>query len=243
MSCSKISTIEVPISVTWKILKEKLLNAKIKGKQLYKLRSEEFNVEEFPGLSYYMVFVYEKETTKAKQFFGVLLWIKMKEKVDMNVSYKISIYSSNCVHENIEGGFESAHAYGILFENYRELFDPAKNFFVNDTLIITMEAILTVQKEVSGNSVPDSEMSKTCECKLGLKLWDRDDKDFTFMVEEKEIQVHKNVICAESSVFDRMIKSGLQESKESKVAIIDFDFEIVEAGLKFCYVTNMISKI
>uniref|UniRef100_A0A914QN91 BTB domain-containing protein n=1 Tax=Panagrolaimus davidi TaxID=227884 RepID=A0A914QN91_9BILA len=101
-----------------------------------------------------------------------------------------------------------------------------------------MEAILTVQKEVSGNSLSGPEMSKTCKCKLGLKLWDQDDKDFTFMVEEKEIQVHKNVISAESSVFDRMIKSGLQESKETKVAIIDFDFKTVEAGLKFCYGIN-----
>uniref|UniRef100_A0A914R6X3 BTB domain-containing protein n=1 Tax=Panagrolaimus davidi TaxID=227884 RepID=A0A914R6X3_9BILA len=222
MSCSKISTTEVPISVTWKIPKREL-------RQKYELQSEEFNVEEFPGVSYYMTFLH------AKKSFGVFLCISMKEKMDMNVSYKISISSSNCVHEIFEKEFKSGHVYGMIIEDSCELFDPANNFFVNDSMIITMEAILTVQKEVPDNSVPDSEMSKTCECKLGLKLWDRDDKDFTFMVEEKEIQVHKNVISAESSVFDRMIKSGLQESKESKVAIIDFDFEIVESGLKFCY--------
>uniref|UniRef100_A0A914YEM0 BTB domain-containing protein n=1 Tax=Panagrolaimus superbus TaxID=310955 RepID=A0A914YEM0_9BILA len=32
-----------------------------------------------------------------------------------------------------------------------------------------------------------------------------------------------------------MIESGMQESKESKVTIIDFNFETVEKAVKFCY--------
>uniref|UniRef100_A0A914QSJ4 BTB domain-containing protein n=1 Tax=Panagrolaimus davidi TaxID=227884 RepID=A0A914QSJ4_9BILA len=66
-------------------------------------------------------------------------------------------------------------------------------------------------------------------------LWNRDDKKFAFVVDGKEIKVHRVVVETKSPKWKEMIQSRLKESEDGKIAIDDFDFETVETALKFCY--------
>uniref|UniRef100_A0A914XT19 BTB domain-containing protein n=1 Tax=Panagrolaimus superbus TaxID=310955 RepID=A0A914XT19_9BILA len=79
---------------------------------------------------------------------------------------------------------------------------------------------------------------------LGLQLWKQNEsKDFTIIVDEKEIDAHKNVLAARSLVFARMFESGMKEAEENKVEIKDFPFEIVEAAIKLCYHHSLVPYI
>uniref|UniRef100_A0A914Q627 BTB domain-containing protein n=1 Tax=Panagrolaimus davidi TaxID=227884 RepID=A0A914Q627_9BILA len=232
MSCTKISTTEVPISVRWKIPKEKLLNES--KKEEWQIKSEDYSIQGLPGFSYYIAIAQYKMPRK----FGIYARIQTREEFNTDVSLKISIPSENLVFTNTGIKTRTKHVHFSFIND--ELFDPTRNFIVNDSMIITMEAIITVQMDEwqqllfkIDSAVLVSEESQFC--KLGLRLWDRDDKDFAFIVNGKDIQIHKLSVSTESSVFDRMIKSGLIESEENKVTIIDFDYETVEIALKFCY--------
>uniref|UniRef100_A0AC35G3F0 BTB domain-containing protein n=1 Tax=Panagrolaimus sp. PS1159 TaxID=55785 RepID=A0AC35G3F0_9BILA len=97
-----------------------------------------------------------------------------------------------------------------------------------------MEAIVTFENEpkVSINSEIKSPKN------LGELFYNQnDDKDFDICFENgKCIKVHELIISAKSPIFERLIQSsGFKESNENKVLIKDFDFEIVEAAIKYCY--------
>uniref|UniRef100_A0AC34Q878 BTB domain-containing protein n=1 Tax=Panagrolaimus sp. JU765 TaxID=591449 RepID=A0AC34Q878_9BILA len=64
-------------------------------------------------------------------------------------------------------------------------------------------------------------------------------KDFTIQVEGQEIMVHRNIIAAASSVFAAMLQPHTKEFQESKVNIVDFDFETVKAAVKLMYTRKM----
>uniref|UniRef100_A0AC35F5N7 BTB domain-containing protein n=1 Tax=Panagrolaimus sp. PS1159 TaxID=55785 RepID=A0AC35F5N7_9BILA len=69
-----------------------------------------------------------------------------------------------------------------------------------------------------------------------LKLWNDDEKDFTLIVGDRELQVNKLILRVNSPVFAAMFKSGMKEAIENKVETIGFDnFEVVESAIKYCY--------
>uniref|UniRef100_A0AC34RM37 BTB domain-containing protein n=1 Tax=Panagrolaimus sp. JU765 TaxID=591449 RepID=A0AC34RM37_9BILA len=73
--------------------------------------------------------------------------------------------------------------------------------------------------------------------KFGKKssLDDEKSKDCAICVEDKEINVHKNIIAIASPVFAAMLKPHCKEFKEGRVDIKDFDFETIKAGVKLMY--------
>uniref|UniRef100_A0A914QB87 BTB domain-containing protein n=1 Tax=Panagrolaimus davidi TaxID=227884 RepID=A0A914QB87_9BILA len=79
-------------------------------------------------------------------------------------------------------------------------------------------------------TIPKKMMSTNCS-----NLWNRDDKKFVFVVDGKEIKVHKVVVETKSPAWKEMIQSRLKKSEDGKIAIDDFDFQTVETALKFCY--------
>uniref|UniRef100_A0A914QTE1 BTB domain-containing protein n=1 Tax=Panagrolaimus davidi TaxID=227884 RepID=A0A914QTE1_9BILA len=202
MSCSKISTIEAPISVRWKIPKQKLLNES--KKEEWRIKSEEFSVKEISGVSYHVgIDSFFSQNYNGKCVFLTLV-LKMENELKMNVNYKLCVPTANYNGTSSEFKNEKEHFCTTFIGKIDELFDPTRNFIVNDSMIITMEAIITVQMNLSRSVVLD----------------------------------HKLIVSTESSVFNQMIKSRLQESKENKVTITDFDYEIVETAMKFCYGIN-----
>uniref|UniRef100_A0AC35GXH7 BTB domain-containing protein n=1 Tax=Panagrolaimus sp. PS1159 TaxID=55785 RepID=A0AC35GXH7_9BILA len=230
MSFSKLSITEVPISVRWKIPNEKLLAESQKEEEWF-IESEKFSFKELPSVSYSI-----KITSKMhedRRLLVLFLILKMENQLNMNVSYKLSIPTANYVGINAEEKDEGMHVYGTYIGEANEIFDLTRNYIVNDCMIITMKATLSVEKAKTNGAGADAVVSKCCD--LGSRLWDQDGKDFAFCVKEKEIMVHKFVLCAKSPVFARMIECGMKESIEGKVIIIDFDYKTVEAAINFCY--------
>uniref|UniRef100_A0A914Q5A6 BTB domain-containing protein n=1 Tax=Panagrolaimus davidi TaxID=227884 RepID=A0A914Q5A6_9BILA len=83
--------------------------------------------------------------------------------------------------------------------------------------------------------------SNTSDDLLGLGLWVQDNKEFTVAAADgNEIAAHKNVLAARSPVFSRMFQSGMKESKENKVVIEDFSFNVVEKAIKLCYHQSLV---
>lgn len=59
--------------------------------------------------------------------------------------------------------------------------------------------------------------------------------DFTIVVGEKKIHVHKNILAIHSSVFMAMLGGVNKESLEGKMFIDDFSAEVVEEFLRYIY--------
>uniref|UniRef100_A0A914XTI3 BTB domain-containing protein n=1 Tax=Panagrolaimus superbus TaxID=310955 RepID=A0A914XTI3_9BILA len=82
---------------------------------------------------------------------------------------------------------------------------------------------------------------------LGNSLWNDENKDITITVKEENkqqnIEVHKLVLAHRSSVFATMFKSEFKEGQENKVEITDFPFEVVEFGIKSCYIKTEFDTI
>uniref|UniRef100_A0AC34G8P8 BTB domain-containing protein n=1 Tax=Panagrolaimus sp. ES5 TaxID=591445 RepID=A0AC34G8P8_9BILA len=72
---------------------------------------------------------------------------------------------------------------------------------------------------------------------------ERNSLDFTIVVDKKEIKVHKNVFAAQSPVFYAMFNSGMKETIENKVEIIDFSLKTVEKAVELCYHQNFAADI
>ena len=59
--------------------------------------------------------------------------------------------------------------------------------------------------------------------------------DFTLAVGDKELKAHKVVLAARSPVFKKMIESPMQENRENRVEITDFDPKVVQELLTYIY--------
>uniref|UniRef100_A0A914PGC7 BTB domain-containing protein n=1 Tax=Panagrolaimus davidi TaxID=227884 RepID=A0A914PGC7_9BILA len=66
---------------------------------------------------------------------------------------------------------------------------------------------------------------------LGEILYNRDDKNFDISTGDgKILKVHLLVIATKIPIFQQ-----LKESNQTKFIIPDFDYEIIEFAMKFCY--------
>uniref|UniRef100_A0AC34FKR6 BTB domain-containing protein n=1 Tax=Panagrolaimus sp. ES5 TaxID=591445 RepID=A0AC34FKR6_9BILA len=72
---------------------------------------------------------------------------------------------------------------------------------------------------------------------LGNIFWIRDDKDFTFIVGKAEIRIHKVILAARSSFFAEMFT--IIDSAENQIENTDFDADVVQAAVEFCYDQNI----
>uniref|UniRef100_A0AC35EUC9 BTB domain-containing protein n=1 Tax=Panagrolaimus sp. PS1159 TaxID=55785 RepID=A0AC35EUC9_9BILA len=233
MSCSKLSTTEIiPISVRMKIPKERLLAEN--QKEEWQIKSEDYSIHGLPGFSYYVGLCSEMFEDNGRCLF-VIIGSKKKSAFKKDISFKITFVGSNDVYiYDSEIEFQDAydHIY-IPCGGTDELFDPTTK-----CLVFVVEAILPVQKEDSELAGLNSEISKNIfGCKLGMQLWDRDDeKNLAFIVDGKEIKVHRIVVESKSPEWKEMIETGLKGSSEDgKIAILYFNFKTVETALKFCY--------
>lgn len=59
--------------------------------------------------------------------------------------------------------------------------------------------------------------------------------DFTFVIGDKEIPAHKQILLARNSVFRKMFENEMLENKSSRVEIKDIEPDIFENLLRFIY--------
>uniref|UniRef100_A0AC34FZT3 Uncharacterized protein n=1 Tax=Panagrolaimus sp. ES5 TaxID=591445 RepID=A0AC34FZT3_9BILA len=125
MSALKSSTLEIPIAARWKISKENLL-AECKKKSS-PIVSDGFVIKELFGVKYHIGITCGK--TKDITEIGVCLIILMEQQLNIDVSYKFSIPSTNkFIDKGDELKKEKSLTYGSTIGTIEELFDPTNNF-------------------------------------------------------------------------------------------------------------------
>uniref|UniRef100_A0AC34G5N3 BTB domain-containing protein n=1 Tax=Panagrolaimus sp. ES5 TaxID=591445 RepID=A0AC34G5N3_9BILA len=125
---------------------------------------------------------------------------------------------------------EELKEYQIIFA-YNGKKKLKKKFIANENLTVKVKGIFKIEN-------PTPSMG-TVENFRGL--WNTGFKDFSIIIEKKEIKVHKNILAHHSLVFNVMFNSGMKESIENKLEIIDFSFGIVEKTVKLCYGFHLLS--
>uniref|UniRef100_A0AC35F686 BTB domain-containing protein n=1 Tax=Panagrolaimus sp. PS1159 TaxID=55785 RepID=A0AC35F686_9BILA len=73
----------------------------------------------------------------------------------------------------------------------------------------------------------------------GLRFKQKDSTDFDIIVDGQTIHIHKLIVSVESKVFTTTFEANFKESKEKKVTITDFKYEIVQAAIDYCYGQNI----
>ena len=170
----------VPIAIRWKIPVEKLKRAS--QKQNWRVRGKKFEVETL-GVEYGLI-VGESLSSTTKYF----IWLDIINEINgktVDCKTKISIMSAN-ISFGINKKCGNDKNWGKTFCLKEDLFDSTKNFIVNGFLTIFMEGTLT------GENVKPEVVSVIHRRKnhdLGPLMWNRDDKDFAFVVDGKVIKV------------------------------------------------------
>uniref|UniRef100_A0A7E4VP90 BTB domain-containing protein n=1 Tax=Panagrellus redivivus TaxID=6233 RepID=A0A7E4VP90_PANRE len=119
---------------------------------------------------------------------------------------------------------------------------------------ISVTKVCTIEQITNSNIIVDNELKVMCEMTftkphvavvpLAKKvetavpmhaLVKFNEPDFTVVVDDKEIMVHRNFISLISPVFRAMLEHDTIESKSNHVAILGFSFEVVKDVLDLCY--------
>uniref|UniRef100_A0AC34FQF7 BTB domain-containing protein n=1 Tax=Panagrolaimus sp. ES5 TaxID=591445 RepID=A0AC34FQF7_9BILA len=111
--------------------------------------------------------------------------------------------------------------YGLPLCSTDDLFDPTKRYIVDGFLTINFNGILLIENDEKTETYSKKKV-----------------EDFTIVIGDKEIKVHKQVLIDVSPVFSGMLESGMKESIQNKMIITDFPFEIVETSINLCYNSN-----
>uniref|UniRef100_A0AC34FYU9 BTB domain-containing protein n=1 Tax=Panagrolaimus sp. ES5 TaxID=591445 RepID=A0AC34FYU9_9BILA len=184
----------------------------------------------------YAVYIYPhggvEEGTEEETWIGLNFHRKNTSFLTVKADYNISIRTANYDADMIQAADSDKCCIAT-----KDFFDPEKKFIVDEKVFIEFEGVLSYETEMPAVDEPIFNSSDT----LCLDLWKQEDnKDFTIVVDKKEITAHKCVLVARSSVFRAMFQSGMKEAKENKVFIKDFDFNIVEAAIKSCYHQSLV---
>uniref|UniRef100_A0AC34F341 BTB domain-containing protein n=1 Tax=Panagrolaimus sp. ES5 TaxID=591445 RepID=A0AC34F341_9BILA len=211
---------ECRIGFKWKIKEEDLRNLLEGG-----LTSKEFKAN-IPGVKYYIVLYPNGRHESEKNHVLFVLHLKFEMIKNVNGFFTLSF---NSFPHGTRFSFKNCDESG--FERYLctrdALFDTKNKFFIDGFMEVELNGGLETQgiKRKAPDSVSLTEL-----------LWKNDDeKDVTFVVGEKEIKVHKWILCAKSHVFKIELKCGLKETKENKIVITDFSFETVQIVVEHFY--------
>jgi len=66
-------------------------------------------------------------------------------------------------------------------------------------------------------------------------LEDDEDKNVTFIIENKPIKAHKSVLKARSEFFNAMFASGMRESQNLEIPLPDATYDAFKAFLEYLY--------
>uniref|UniRef100_A0AC34FRK4 BTB domain-containing protein n=1 Tax=Panagrolaimus sp. ES5 TaxID=591445 RepID=A0AC34FRK4_9BILA len=221
--------LKCPIAIKWPISEERLKELKEKPGEC--LKSDTFTASNIPGVGYHLSIYPNDDLKDYKRKTCIYLHLSFIDKIEIGANWNITIESTNYSFNRTHVFKKSIGKLAVICTT-DELFDPENEYFVNGKLVVEINGILIIEKEMPKKIGTFGDHRDA----LCLGLWNQDEnKDFAI--------AHKLILAARSPVFARMFQSGLKEAQENKVEIKDFSFDIVEAAIKLCYHQSLITDI
>lgn len=123
-----------------------------------------------------------------------------------------------------------SNVYFIKRDELDEFLDDEGTLFIKAKVTIMFEEFGTESAALNQIQSFDN-LSKNYRA----MLFDKTFSDFTFVVNGKEVKVHKSVLSARSPVFMRMFLTDMQEAKTNKAEITDVEADTFDKLLVFIY--------
>uniref|UniRef100_A0A914QQ16 BTB domain-containing protein n=1 Tax=Panagrolaimus davidi TaxID=227884 RepID=A0A914QQ16_9BILA len=217
-----------PILIDWTISKTKL--SANENNSFSTPYSKE--IENLPGVKYYLLMDLKRASDSGEGTW-VFFHLIIPSNMSINVKATISCKTAN-FHRTWAFKYTKTTGYGSQLCFFNELYDPAKNFIVNNQLVISLKATLKVEN--SDPIVPKILKGES----LGWKLWNNEeDKDATIAVNGMEIKVHKCILKRRSTKFDCLFKVKSEPTKKKnnsdKIVVKKHTYDTVKEAIMFCY--------
>uniref|UniRef100_A0AC34FEV7 BTB domain-containing protein n=1 Tax=Panagrolaimus sp. ES5 TaxID=591445 RepID=A0AC34FEV7_9BILA len=214
--------ISSPISMQWKISEEDMKNVAESGSGY--LYSNKIRITS--NVQYFLSICPNEKKNRKEPKSQIYLNVEAQYEKKIEAVFDFSIDSVN-FNDGMQYIYDRSNkfmGYGTWCCSTEDLFNPSKGYIVDGFLTINLNGILIIHKKQHSKKY------------LSLNFVQNDqEKDFTIVVGDKEIKVHKQVLMDTSPVFSGMLESGMKESIENKMAIKDFPFEIVNVAIKLFY--------
>uniref|UniRef100_A0AC34F6Y4 BTB domain-containing protein n=1 Tax=Panagrolaimus sp. ES5 TaxID=591445 RepID=A0AC34F6Y4_9BILA len=229
---SSVTTNSRPISMRWKI-DENLLKS-TRQSQNRRFHSKRIKIASYNDLKYFLSICPNRIRHGKQPHTRLYLNIEMTKEKHVEAVYVFSLDSVN-FNRGEQYKFEKSKGHAITLCSTEDLFDSLKGYFIDGFLTVNFNGILII-----GKSQPT-----VLNCEKGLAPKNdqqKQYKEFTIFVEEKEIKVHRKILMDASPVWTGMFESGMKESVENKMFIEDFPFKIVDAAINIFYSNNVPRK-
>uniref|UniRef100_A0A914QL24 BTB domain-containing protein n=1 Tax=Panagrolaimus davidi TaxID=227884 RepID=A0A914QL24_9BILA len=217
-----------PILIDWTISKTKLSENE---NTIFNSRYSN-EIKNLRGVKCYLRMNLKRASDSGKEAW-VFLHLEIPSNISINVEATISCKTAN-FDSTWTHKYTKTEGCGSRLCLLNELYDPAKNFIVNNQLVVSLKAILKVEN--SDSTVPKILKSES----LGWKLWDNEeDKDATIAVNGMEIKVHKCILKRRSAKFECLFKVKSEPAKKNnnndKIVVKKHTYDIVKEAIMFCY--------
>uniref|UniRef100_A0AC35GB50 BTB domain-containing protein n=1 Tax=Panagrolaimus sp. PS1159 TaxID=55785 RepID=A0AC35GB50_9BILA len=216
--------IAYPISFQWKIKESDL--AALKDSKNGCLKSKKFIVSLNPNI-YFFFSIFPNgynDECRGKTY------ICSYTSIGTEAIVKFSIDSANYAYI-FQYFFEQNLGCGTFPCSTEDLFKPKNQFIVDGEMIVKAVGTLFISKDREPTVM-------ALEKGIVQKGYHRG-RNFTIVVGDKCIKIHKHVLKAASPVFIAMFDSGMKETVEKTMVINDFEYEVVHAAMKLLYSTSI----